>query len=678
MSAPSDQQQPERQQQSAARRAARRAAVRRPTAAIDEDSDGDDEKRSASPGAAAASSMQLDREDDDAHVEEVETPAVRLQRQSAARGHPSVESLGGMSAATHAVQSAAQLVAIGLPRGLQFGVDYWAFVVGEKFKGMKMIPPGVHYFWFRSTERPAPQPTVLFCSVLAARARTTPRNLLLTLDLSLCCLLVSSFCSCALSLFLPFSAPLRSSVHNGGDMAPRVGFFAWLEAGDVLVRQWDPMLESLTQCADADEEERYVLGARRFDFDAGQGTYPLHVAQSKWGPLVSHIDRALVARLEPIGKMISSFEVRKYKLEDKFAKQAEVAGAEGKKREGDEEMSDVSRPASSAAESSAAAAAAAASGSSAAAAPSPSDSASASAPADAKSSSSTSKFTAAPSTSFYSRVPTPAALVAASGIPKSDTAARAALLSSLHMDQTPLLESLLSTHFAPAAAAAAAAAAGVATGDDADPCLGLLGELQFAFIAFLIGQDAEGFEAWKALTTLLCSCVTALQTRHALYERWVAVFAAQLAELPRDFFIDVLSGENFLGPSLQRLFDAAVEPDLAIPASLSYALRELAEMVRRHFHAAPPKHPLPGFRSADPATVALQAAAAAAAAAAPGPEAATAVEEKEAKQKAGADPHLTDEQRRAAEARQRRELLQRLQAEADEDEYAPTVADEDM
>ena len=461
-------------------------------------------------------------------------------------------------------------------------------------------------------------------------------------------------------------------------MAPRVGFFAWLEAGDVLVRQWDPMLESLTQCADADEEERYVLGARRFDFDAGQGTYPLHAAQSKWGPLVSHIDRALVARLEPIGKMISSFEVRKYKLEDKFAKQAEEAGAEGKKSEGDEEMSDVSAasgPASSAAESSAAAAATAASGSSAAAAPSPSDSASASAPADAKSSSS--KFTAAPSTSFYSRVPTPAALVAASGIPKSDTAARAALLSSLHMDQTPLLESLLSTHFAPAAAAAAAS--GAATGDVADPCLGLLGELQFAFIAFLIGQDAEGFEAWKALTTLLCSCVSALQTRHALYERWVAVFAAQLAELPRDFFIDVLSGENFLGPSLQRLFDAAVEPDLAIPASLSYALRELAEMVRRHFHAAPPKHPLPGFRSADPATMALQAAAAAAAAAAaPGPEAATAVEEKEAKQKAGADPLLTDEQRRAAEARQRRELLQRLQAEADEDEYAPTVADEDM
>jgi len=161
MSAPSEQQPPE-QHQSAARRAARRAAVRRPTAAIDEDSVGDDEKQTATGASTgASSSMQVEHDDDDAHVEEVETPAVRLQRQSAARGHPSVESLGGMSAATHAVQSAAQLVALGLPRGLQFGVDYWAFVVGEKFKGMKMIPPGVHYFWFRSVAgRLAAQPPV--------------------------------------------------------------------------------------------------------------------------------------------------------------------------------------------------------------------------------------------------------------------------------------------------------------------------------------------------------------------------------------------------------------------------------------------------------------------------------------------------------------------------------------
>jgi A1 cistron-splicing factor AAR2 len=34
----------------------------------------------------------------------------------------------------------------------------------------------------------------------------------------------------------------------------------------------------------------------------------------------------------------------------------------------------------------------------------------------------------------------------------------------------------------------------------------LLGELQYCFITFLMGENLESFEQWKKLVNLLCSC----------------------------------------------------------------------------------------------------------------------------------------------------------------------------
>lgn len=39
-----------------------------------------------------------------------------------------------------------------------------------------------------------------------------------------------------------------------------------------------------------------------------------------------------------------------------------------------------------------------------------------------------------------------------------------------------------------------------------------LGELQFAFICFLIGESLEALEQWKKMVTLVCSCEDALLT----------------------------------------------------------------------------------------------------------------------------------------------------------------------
>ena len=43
----------------------------------------------------------------------------------------------------------AVLVLLGVPERTEFGVDYNCWSVGPKFKGVKMIPPGFHFIFFR-------------------------------------------------------------------------------------------------------------------------------------------------------------------------------------------------------------------------------------------------------------------------------------------------------------------------------------------------------------------------------------------------------------------------------------------------------------------------------------------------------------------------------------------------
>ncbi len=38
-----------------------------------------------------------------------------------------------------------------LPIGTEFGIDLNTWKTGEKFKGVKMIPPGIHFVFYRFT-----------------------------------------------------------------------------------------------------------------------------------------------------------------------------------------------------------------------------------------------------------------------------------------------------------------------------------------------------------------------------------------------------------------------------------------------------------------------------------------------------------------------------------------------
>lgn len=79
----------------------------------------------------------------------------------------------------------------------------------------------------------------------------------------------------------------------------------------------------------------------------------------------------------------------------------------------------------------------------------------------------------------------------------------------------------------------------------------MLGELQFAFVCFLIGNVYEAFEHWKQLLLLLCRSEEAMRERSNLYLGLISVLYHQLGEIPPDFFVDIVSQNNFLTSTLQ-------------------------------------------------------------------------------------------------------------------------------
>ena len=84
--------------------------------------------------------------------------------------------------------------------------------------------------------------------------------------------------------------------------------------------------------------------------------------------------------------------------------------------------------------------------------------------------------------------------------------------------------------------------------------LAILGEIQFSFTCFLIGQVYDGFDQWKGLVHLLCFSDEALANHVQLYDQFITMLHFQIREIPEDFFVDIISRNNFLTTTLQVFF----------------------------------------------------------------------------------------------------------------------------
>ncbi|XP_019852376.1 PREDICTED: protein AAR2 homolog [Amphimedon queenslandica] len=84
-----------------------------------------------------------------------------------------------------------------------------------------------------------------------------------------------------------------------------------------------------------------------------------------------------------------------------------------------------------------------------------------------------------------------------------------------------------------------------------------------------------GFEQWKTLVRVLCLSDSALSAHPHLFINFMTVLHFQLREVPEQFFVDIISSDNFLTSTLQVFFTNIQEGD-----SLNSTLKEKAAMFK--------------------------------------------------------------------------------------------------
>nr|CAD7426640.1 unnamed protein product [Timema monikensis] len=110
----------------------------------------------------------------------------------------------------------------------------------------------------------------------------------------------------------------------------------------------------------------------------------------------------------------------------------------------------------------------------------------------------------------------------------------------------------------------------------------LIGELQFAFVCFLVGHSLEAFEHWKKLVGTLCSCDSAVSKHRELFYDTLTTLETQLEEIPEDFLVDIVTSNNFIYHSLRELFRTLQESD-TLDHRLKLRAKRLAENLTARF-----------------------------------------------------------------------------------------------
>uniref|UniRef100_A0A0N5AFC5 Protein AAR2 homolog n=1 Tax=Syphacia muris TaxID=451379 RepID=A0A0N5AFC5_9BILA len=320
---------------------------------------------------------------------------------------------------------------LGVPRGIEFGIDYKSWTVDSQFRGLKMIPPGVHFIYF--------------------------------------------------------------SVKT----APRIGFFHHFKEKEILIRKWNPSTESMT-ADNTTEEDISRIRANLKLMDRNLAPYPYENYRD-WFALSNYITEKSIARIRPENEF------------GQISGQAELVTMETELMENDNYAG-----------------------------------------------------------SSLSRVdrehPTRIRFVDEQGLPImrikpghqirfQDIQIMPVIESCVYMISKLFLRFLKKI-------SKRRNQKGIDRSDDLEKLISdfsgdwkeVFAELQLAFVCFLLGQVYEGFEQWKRLIYLLCSCTTAIDKRSDMYLALLAVVHFQLKECPEDFFVDIVSKDNFLTTTLSSLF----------------------------------------------------------------------------------------------------------------------------
>lgn len=161
--------------------------------------------------------------------------------------------------AKHLFFEGATVIILNMPVGTEFGIDYNTWQVGPKFRGVKMIPPGIH--------------------------------------------------------FLHYSSVSKNNIKESG---PRTGFFLSLQQRDLRVLHWDQANEEV-DLTPASEQETEAIRTNIQEMDKFLGPYPYDTLK-KWISLTTFINELLMQKLQPESGQICAFSEVLPVLPGKFTK----------------------------------------------------------------------------------------------------------------------------------------------------------------------------------------------------------------------------------------------------------------------------------------------------------------------------------------------------------------------
>ena len=146
------------------------------------------------------------------------------------------------------VSEGGTLLFLDFPIGNEFGIDMNVNKTGEKFRGVKMIPPGLHF--------------VHFSTVNASHKSVGPRS----------------------------------------------GFFQVFKKHDFIAKQWDARDEDISTEPIRDEEIDRYRQSLMGDLDKFLAPYPFE-QYKQWCGLTDFITESTLNRLNPSNKLISSMTI---------------------------------------------------------------------------------------------------------------------------------------------------------------------------------------------------------------------------------------------------------------------------------------------------------------------------------------------------------------------------------
>ncbi|XP_026322049.1 protein AAR2 homolog isoform X2 [Hyposmocoma kahamanoa] len=338
-------------------------------------------------------------------------------------------------------------VFLGVPQETQFGIDMQCWNTEEDFRGIKMIPPGLHYIHY-------------------------------------------------------------SAVSKGtGDVSPRSGFMHYFQKKEFLVKMWDKKTEDMSK-EEISDESIQRLKDNLLNLDRHLAPYPYEIWQ-KWKLLCSQITAELATKLSPENGMIrASVELMSTTDQDR-PRGVKSAQASTDSQEGGTPTNEAGDTREDCI-------------------PGQSDA------KRARKITQEEKEDAM----LPDLKPMPGTAMRFTEIPKDKypPGSTPEEITKHYLDQSYCLELMIAQHEEP---------------------LHIIGELQFAFLCFLIGHSLEAFEHWKNLVILICSCDDAIHKYRTVFFHFIRTLEIQIEEMPEDFLADIVMNKNLVYKKLREFFRTA-------------------------------------------------------------------------------------------------------------------------